>query len=31
MRASPDQPQYLVRSTKSGGQAVHKPDALEKM
>lgn len=31
VRASPDQPQYLVRSTKSGGQAVHKPDALEKM
>jgi hypothetical protein len=31
VRASPDQPQYLVRSTKSGDQAVHKPDALEKM
>lgn len=31
VRASSDQPQYLVRSTKSGGEAVHKPDALEKM
>lgn len=26
--ASPDEPQYLVRSEKSGGTAVHKPDAL---
>ncbi len=26
--ASPDEPQYLVRSEKSGGEAVHKPDAL---
>lgn len=31
VRASSDQPQYLVRSTKSGGEAVHKPEALEKM
>jgi hypothetical protein len=31
VRASSDEPQYLVRSNKSGGQAVHKPDALEKM
>ena len=28
VRASPDDPQYLVRSEKSGGEAVHKPDAL---
>ena len=28
VRASPDEPQYLVRSEKSGGEAVHKPDAL---
>jgi len=28
VRASPDEPQYLVRSDKSGGEAVHKPDAL---
>jgi Hypervirulence associated proteins TUDOR domain len=26
--ASPDDPQYLVKSEKSGGEAVHKPDAL---
>jgi hypothetical protein len=26
--ASPDEPQYLVRSDKSGGTAVHKPSAL---
>lgn len=25
-----DEPQYLVRSEKSGGTAVHKPDALRK-
>jgi hypothetical protein len=31
VRASPEEPQYLVRSSKSGGEAVHKPDALEKM
>ena len=28
--ASKDEPQYLVRSEKSGGTAVHKPDALRK-
>lgn len=26
--ASPEEPQYLVRSEKSGGRAVHKPEAL---
>ena len=30
VRASPEDPQYLVRSDKSGGDAVHKPDALHK-
>jgi Hypervirulence associated proteins TUDOR domain len=30
VRASKDEPQYLVRSDKSGGDAVHKPDALKK-
>lgn len=30
VRASEDDPQYLVRSDKSGGEAVHKPDALTK-
>ena len=30
VRASEDDPQYLVRSDKSGGTAVHKPDALRK-
>ena len=29
VRASKDEPQYLVRSEKSGGDAVHKPEALE--
>ncbi len=29
VRAAPDDPQYLVRSDKSGKDAVHKPDALE--
>ncbi len=28
VRASKDDPQYLVRSAKSGREAVHKPDAL---
>ena len=28
VKASPDEPQYLVRSDKSGGEAVHKPSAL---
>jgi hypothetical protein len=30
VRASEDDPQYLVRSEKSGGEAVHKPSALKK-
>ena len=30
VRASEDEPQYLVRSEKSGGEAVHKPSALKK-
>ena len=30
VRATPDEPQYLVRSDKSGGEAVHKPDALRR-
>lgn len=30
VKASEDQPRYLVRSEKSGGTAVHKPDALTK-
>jgi Hypervirulence associated proteins TUDOR domain len=30
VRASEDEPQYLVKSEKSGGTAVHKPDALTK-
>ena len=29
VRASEDDPQYLVRSEKSGGEAVHRPSALE--
>ena len=28
VRASEDEPQYEVRSEKSGGTAVHRPDAL---
>ena len=28
VRASKDDPQYLVKSEKSGGEAVHKPSAL---
>jgi hypothetical protein len=28
VRASPEDPQYEVTSEKSGGTAVHKPDAL---
>lgn len=31
VRASADEPQYLVRSEKSGGEAVHKPDALKRL
>jgi hypothetical protein len=30
VRASKDEPQYLVKSEKSGGTAVHKPSALRK-
>ena len=30
VRASKDDPQYLVESEKSGGTAVHKPGALRK-
>ena len=30
VKASKDDPQYLVKSEKSGGEAVHKPGALEK-
>ncbi len=30
VRASKEEPQYLVRSEKSGGEAVHKPGALTK-
>lgn len=29
VRASEDEPQFLVRSEKSGKEAVHKPGALE--
>ena len=29
VRASKDDPQYLVKSDKSGGEAVHKPSALK--
>ncbi len=30
VKASEDDPQYLVQSEKSGGEAVHKPGALKK-
>jgi hypothetical protein len=30
VRASPEDPQYLVRSDKSGGEAVHRPEALRR-
>jgi hypothetical protein len=30
VKASEEEPQYLVRSDKSGGTAVHKPSALKK-
>ena len=30
VKASKDEPQYLVTSDKSGGDAVHKPSALKK-
>ena len=29
VKASKDDPQFLVKSEKSGGEAVHKPDALQ--
>ena len=31
VRASMDDPQYLVRSEKSGGEAVHHPSALRRL
>jgi hypothetical protein len=30
VKASPEEPQYLVRSDKGGGEAVHKPSALRR-
>ncbi len=30
VKASKEEPQYLVKSDKSGGEAVHKPSALDK-
>jgi len=30
VKASKDEPQYLVRSEKSGGEAVHEPSALKR-
>ncbi len=30
VKASEDDPQYLVKSDKSGGEAVHKPEALHR-
>lgn len=30
VKASKDEPQYLVKSDKSGKEAVHKPSALDK-
>jgi hypothetical protein len=30
VKASPDEPQYLVRSEKRGGEAVHQPSALKR-
>jgi hypothetical protein len=30
VKASKDEPQYQVKSEKSGGTAVHKPDALKR-
>jgi hypothetical protein len=30
VKATADEPQYLVKSDKSGGEAVHKPSALKK-
>ena len=31
VRASKEEPQYLVRSEKSGGEAVHKPSVLQRL
>jgi Hypervirulence associated proteins TUDOR domain len=31
VRASEDEPQYLVKSDASGGTAVHKPEALTRL
>ena len=31
VKASPEEPQYLVKSDKSGSEAVHKPTALKKV
>ncbi len=31
VRASGDEPQFLVRSDSSGGEAVHKPSALKRL
>jgi hypothetical protein len=31
VKASHDEPQYLVTSAKSGGEAVHTPSALKKV
>jgi Hypervirulence associated proteins TUDOR domain len=31
VRASEEEPQYLVKSEKSGGTAVHRPEALKKV
>ena len=30
VKASEDDPQYLVKSDESGGEAAHKPDALKR-
>lgn len=30
VRASKEEPRYLVRSEKGGGEAVHKPEALKR-
>ena len=30
VKASPDNPEYLVKSDKTGAEAAHKPDALKK-
>ena len=30
VKASPDNPEYIVKSAKPGAKAAHKPDALKK-